>query len=141
MISKQAENYFKTRVFEKSSDRLIKMTVSGNSMWPFLRHGQEVVVRRLKKDENCNIGDIVVIKVRNFFLVHRVLFKRKAKEESDWQYFTKGDWRFAADGRIGAKDVIGAVPAKTIGRIFNILIAGYSFGLFLTGKIIKRNTV
>ena len=108
-------------------------------MWPFLRHGQEVVVRRLKKDENCNIGDIVVIKVRTFFLVHRVLLKRKKINESSWEYFTKGDRRLVADGWIDPKNIDGLIPAKIIEKIFNRLIAFYSFGLIFVGKIIKRS--
>ena len=144
MISKQAENYFRTRVFSKSNkslDRLIRITIIGNSMWPFLRHGQEVVVRRLKKDENCNIGDIVVIKVRTFFLVHRVLLKRKKINESGWEYFTKGDRRLVADGWIEPKNIVGLVLTRRMAKISNYLIAGYSYGLILVGKIIRKRTI
>lgn len=139
MIPKQTENYFKTRVFGQSSDGLIKMTVSGNSMWPFLRSGQEISVRKLIRNEAVSIGDIVVIKVRNFFLIHRVLLKRKSKGGNCWEFFTKGDRRLVGDGWTGAKNVVGIVPTRRIGRILNSLIAGYSFGLLLIGKIINRN--
>lgn len=139
MISKQAENYFKAKALRESPDRLIKMTVSGNSMWPFLRHGQEVVVRRLKKDENCNIGDIVVIKVRKFFLVHRVLFKRKSKKRNGWEYFTKGDRRLIGDGWIDSENTVGLAQARQRKRIFNCLVVIYSLGLALVGKILRRS--
>lgn len=139
MISKQAGNYFKTIILRKPSGSLARLIVNGSSMWPFLRHGQEVMVRKVIGNKNISIGDIVVINVKNFFLVHRVLFKRKSKEGKGWEYFTKGDKRFVADGWTGAKNVVGIVPTRRIGRILNSLIAGYSFGLLLIGKIINRN--
>lgn len=139
MISKQAENYFKSRLLGKFSDKLIEMTVSGNSMWPFLRHGQEVVVRRLMKDENCNIGDIVVIKVRSFFMIHRVLFRRTIKKSNSWEYFTKGDRRLVGDGWSEGENIVGLVQARQIGRLFNFLVAIYSVGLALAGKMLRRS--
>lgn len=139
MISKQAENYFKAKALRESPDRLIKMTVSGNSMWPFLRHGQEVVVRRLKKDENCNIGDIVVIKVRKFFLVHRVLFRRKTKDGSSWEYFTKGDRRLVGDGwREEGEIAGGVVDERRFNNLRKAIALIQSEILLLVGVILWR---
>ena len=66
------------------------------------------------ENEHCDIGDIVAIKVRNFLLIHRVLFKRKVKNGNSYQYFTKGDRRLADDGWIDNKSIVGFVPTKAI---------------------------
>jgi signal peptidase I len=142
MISKQAENYFRTRVFSKSNkslDRLIRIMIIGNSMWPFLRHGQEIAGRKLNKNENYNIGDIVVIKSRDFFLIHRVLFRRKTKDEKNWEYFTKGDRRLVGDGWFNSENIVFFVQASPIERISNCLIVIYSLGLSLVGKLFRRS--
>lgn len=138
MISKQAGNYFKTKVFEKSSDRLIKMTVSGNSMWPFLRHGQEISVRKISRNDDVRIGDIVVIGVRNFFLIHRILFKRKMKNRRSWEYFTKGDRRLVADGWIEENNIYGIVKVGARNNVLSFFAIVYSTGLFFLGKILGR---
>jgi signal peptidase I len=139
MIPKQAENYFKSKMFNQSSGGIVKMIVRGNSMWPFLRHEQIILARKLAKNEDINIGDIVVIKNENFLLIHRVLLKRKSKGGKGYEYFTKGDRRLVGDGWVDAKNIVGLAPSGKTKRIFNCLTACYSIGLILIGKIIKRS--
>lgn len=139
MISKQAENYFRAKIFRKSSDGLIRLTVNGNSMWPFLRHGQKISVRKLIRKDDIRIGDVVVIQVRNFFLVHRVLLKKKSRNGKGLEYFTKGDRRLVGDGWSEGENIVGLVQARQIGRLFNFLVAIYSVGLALAGKILRRS--
>lgn len=114
------------------------MVIRGNSMWPFLRHGQEITVRKLKENESCRIGDIVVIKIRNFFLIHRVLLRKKTKDGGGYEYFTKGDRRLVGDGWIKNKNIVGRIPTGKTQRVFGYLAACYSFALLLIGEIINR---
>lgn len=139
MISKQTENYFKTRVFGQSSDRLIKMTVSGNSMWPFLRHGQEISIRKLIRNDDIHIGDVVVIKVRNFFLIHRVLLKRKSRNGKCLEYFTKGDRRLVGDGWIRQAKIIGVASFSLKNKsVVKYLAMFQSCQLLLFGIILRK---
>lgn len=114
------------------------LSVFGNSMRPFLRHGREIFIRKLAKNEHCRIGDIAIIKDRNSFLVHRVLFKRKIKNRNGWEYFTKGDRRLVADGWVEEKNIVGRVSATRVQKVFNWLVVCYSLGLALVGKMLGR---
>lgn len=114
------------------------LRVHGKSMRPFLRQGWAVLIRKLAKNEHCRIGDIAIIKDRNSFLVHRVLFKRKIKNRNGWEYFTKGDRRLVADGWIEEKNIVGRVSATRVQKVFNWLIVYYSLGLALAGKMLRR---
>lgn len=107
-------------------------------MRPFLRHEQEVLIRKLAKNEHCRIGDIAIIKYRNSFLAHRVLSKRKIKDRNGWEYFTKGDKRLIADGWIEEKNIVGRVSTTQVQKVFNWLIVYYSLCLALIGKMLRR---
>lgn len=107
-------------------------------MRPFLKHEQEVLIRKLAKNEHCRIGDIAIIKYRNSFLAHRILLKRKIKDRNGWEYFTKGDKRLVADGWIEEKNIVGLVSTTQTQKALNLLIVYYSFFLTLIGKMLRR---
>lgn len=107
-------------------------------MWPFLKHGQEIIIRMLKQDESYNIGDIVVIKVRSFFLIHRVLFKRKTKGGKRYQYFTKGDRRLVGDGWVNEVEIVGKTINECRFKNLSKVAALVQSEILLLGGIILR---
>ena len=60
------EQYF------KENDRLIYTNV-GVSMLPLLRQGKDLFILERKKSERCNVGDIVLYRRRNQYVLHRII--------------------------------------------------------------------
>lgn len=112
------------------------LTVVGHSMWPFLRDGRRVLLRKVSSDARPTVGDVVAILKKNGMLVHRIIAIRHSKRNV-W-YLTKGDRRLATDGWVTRENIIGLVVANTRRRCVNFLIAWYSSLLFFWGKLLGR---
>ena len=79
-------------------------TVTGNSMWPFLRHGKDHVVLESCAGTPLKKGDIVLfMPVKGRYLLHRI----------DWanegQFRTTGDGNCFRDGIFNQECVVGKV--------------------------------
>jgi len=100
----------------------IKTIVGGNSMFPFLRNGNTVIIKKVPIPY-LKTGDIIVFKSNNKLVAHRIIFKRKQK--SDFKIFTKGDARLLFDKPLTAKNYIGRVNPATAKKteILNFIIA------------------
>ncbi|NTW32563.1 MAG: signal peptidase I, partial [Bacteroidetes bacterium] len=71
-----------------NSKQQVKLIVGGNSMFPFLRNGDEIVINKCRINE-LNIGDIVVFKTHDKWIAHRL---HKIKSENNKTILiTKGD--------------------------------------------------
>jgi signal peptidase I len=77
-------------------------TVKGSSMLPYLKDGDVIAV---SKCDNFEIGDVVVYKAENEYIVHRIIDIVKAGTHIF--YITKGDNCTAADRIIPASAVVG----------------------------------
>lgn len=60
------EQYF------KENDRLIYTNV-GVSMLPLLRQGKDLFILERKKSERCNVGDVVLYRRRDQYVLHRII--------------------------------------------------------------------
>ena len=60
------EQYF------KENDMLIYTNV-GVSMLPLLRQGKDLFVLERKKSGRCNVGDVVLYRRRNQYVLHRII--------------------------------------------------------------------
>ena len=79
-------------------------TVTGNSMWPFLRHGKDHVVLEPCPEEALKKGDIVLfMPEQGRYLLHRIDWVR------DRQFRTAGDGNCFRDGIFNQNCVVGRV--------------------------------
>jgi hypothetical protein len=96
----------------------LQVKTSGYSMWPFVRDGMTVTVKPCSSDE-CHIGDIVLVRILDSFLLHRVVGRKGSG------LLTKGDARRRVDGLIPPKRVLGRVSRRMedpfLGRVSPII--------------------
>ena len=89
------------------------VTISGNSMWPLLRTGDEVLVEYGNKA--LRVGQIAQFQRTDINIVHRVL------SIEDDTIRLRGDNRYTDDPLIWRQDVIGVVVLRRrFGRITNL---------------------
>ena len=78
----------------------VDFTVTGNSMWPLLKHGRDRVV--LRKTEIVKKGDVVLFEaLPSKYMLHRVT------QISEDNFETTGDCNSFRDGRFPKSCVIG----------------------------------
>jgi len=82
------------------SGKRVRFVVKGNSMSPFINSGEKV---EIEKVERIRIGDVVLLKLKDDFLLHRVLFVFRNF------VITKGDRSPFIDPPSQRKNVIGRV--------------------------------
>jgi len=92
-------------LFEIAEDSLndgksVKITVVGNSMYPFLRNKIDSVELYKESYDNIKPGDIVVAKKGNKYILHRVYKK------NDDEFVMFGDGNFSSDGPYDKEDLI-----------------------------------
>ena len=143
MIDKAPEiKYLPNDIFGTTVQQLLRdgtdveFTVTGNSMWPLLKHGRDKVALTLC--EGCDIkkGDIILFEaVPSKYLLHRVMRVSADSFES------AGDFNCFRDGRFNKGCVIGrAVKITRKGKVYKTgfgLLKIFSFlwiGLFVVRK-------
>jgi signal peptidase I len=85
-----------------SSEHFLKITAYGNSMFPIIRNGNQILIQY--KDYNkIELGDIIVFKTMNKNISHRVI-----KKHSD-VLITKGDSVFKSDRAVNKEQYVGYV--------------------------------
>jgi len=85
----------------------------GFSMWPFLKDGQKVLVKKIAPQE-FNRGDLVLYRVADQLICHRLL--RKEKKDGSWLFYCRGDASLAGGDQIPEKMVEGKVAAVISGE-------------------------
>lgn len=80
----------------------ISLTVSGNSMQPFLVPGNKVTFESRPEYE---VGDVVLFIHQNWMLVHRII--NISTDSSGQKYQIKGDNCTTADGSFCKDDILG----------------------------------
>lgn len=93
---------------------LLRMKVNSNSMLPFLRKDDSILVTHVKP-ETLTIGDIVVIHRGGVFITHRLV------HINGETFYTKGDHSRYCDPPVIGKDIIGIV----VGRIHQDQVSSY----------------
>ncbi len=133
----------------------MKFRASGNSMTPFIRH-RDVVVIKPSTAEELKFGDIILYenlsnccqnsanvlnKLGSYKTIHRFLGRKKVKDQET--LITKGDANWSYDQPLLSKQVLGRVVAvekngcrirldRRMGRCINVLFAIMSPISFLT---------
>lgn len=87
----------------------------GNSMFPFVRNGDLVIIKHINPD-NLSVGDIIFFEKENTFFLHRLLKKNEKVE-----FITKGDNRYNFDTPINSYDILGKlIIIKRDNRVINL---------------------
>ncbi|OGI07960.1 MAG: signal peptidase I [Candidatus Margulisbacteria bacterium GWF2_35_9] len=82
------------------SQNSFQITVVGNSMFPVLKDGDKVLIKKAKEYE---VGSVIVFKYNDEgLLIHRIL------EIKDGKYYCKGDNCYRLE-EVGKNDIIGKV--------------------------------
>ena len=88
------------------SNQLVKLKAGGYSMFPFFKNGEIITVKKCRADE-LRIGNIVVFKVDNKWVTHRLL---KIILQNNKTYFiAKGDSCKKKDPMFTEENLIGKV--------------------------------
>ncbi len=90
--------------FEKTGTAT--MLVVGNSMRPSILKGDRVVVSTLSEEDSVRAGDVVLLRLENALVVHRILWRAGRKDER--RYRQKGDAALISSV-VGADAILGKV--------------------------------
>mgnify|MGYP000157704985 CR=1 FL=1 len=108
----------------------VRFIVKGNSMYPFIKAGEKVEIERVGK---IRIGDVVLLKRKNEFLLHRVLFVFRNF------VITKGDRSPFIDHPSQIKNVIGKVRKEEgFLKIFRTIISILSLPLSYLKFVLRK---
>lgn len=89
-----------------SNNIKVKLTVTGNSMYPFLRHGTDSVLLSSKATEKIKKGTVVLYTRDNGqYVLHRVIKIKKT------HFFIAGDAQKNIEGPLSHDKVIAAVTS------------------------------
>ena len=72
----------------KKSTDLSFFETTGFSMWPFLRGGEKLIVKRTAT-EDLKIGDIIIYRTKDPLACHRLI--KKIKKEGKYIFYVRGD--------------------------------------------------
>lgn len=111
---------------------LIYINTSGYSMWPFLKQGEKLMVKKIPV-ENLKRGDLVLYRAGDRLVCHRLMKKAENKEEV--LFYVRGDNSLsppeciAKDRYVGKavavvkNDKIFSLETKMRGHIGGIIVA------------------
>lgn len=92
---------------------LVKINLSGYSMFPYLNPGNKVIIKQVNFDE-IKVGDIIAFKSNNLSVLHRVIKKNNN------HIFCKGDFMLLPDNKISQEDIIGKLEKiEKNGKLIN----------------------
>lgn len=91
-----------TRLLQEG--KTVRLTVTGNSMYPFLREGKDSVELSTCNYSKLTVGDIILIQRHSKeYVLHRVIFKRKSI------VYINGDAQQNPEGPINRMQIIAGV--------------------------------
>lgn len=99
---------------------LMRFKVIGKSMRPLIQRGDWVFIQQFSDSNQPKIGDIVLIKKSETFLVHRII------QMSKKFIITQGDWTRTIDPSNQPDDILGKV----------VMIEKKNFKVYLANPII-----
>jgi hypothetical protein len=109
----------------------LRVKTHGYSMWPFVRDGMVVTVQPCSAEE-CDVGDIILVRMLDSFLLHRVVGRKGSG------LLTKGDARRRIDGVIPPKRVLGRVSRRLEDRFLGRASAMIGPPLWILANIYRQ---
>ncbi|MBP1671151.1 MAG: peptidase [Bacteroidetes bacterium] len=91
----------------------VRLTVRGNSMSPLLLDGVDIVILNPYIPENLKVGDVILFRYREAFLLHRII-EIKGNKLQEGIIITKGD-ALEQKEEIGFSDVVAVAELPKIG--------------------------
>jgi len=82
----------------------VKLTVTGNSMFPFLLNEETVRIAPVDQSK-LKVGDILVFKSKGHFIAHRLI----RIEKNDAVFITKGDFCLHKDAPFTKEQILGKI--------------------------------
>lgn len=101
---------------EIAADRSVRFRLKGNSMFPLLRNGKDVVVIAKCSPESLKPMDVVLFRYKGKHLLHRII-----RREGD-QLLIQGDGSMVAMEQCSVVDVVGKViqVCRPSGRVIPV---------------------
>jgi SOS-response transcriptional repressor LexA len=87
---------------ELKTGKSVKFNVAGNSMLPFLKDSDQVVIKQPNLSD-VKIGDILLVKYEGKFILHRLV------KISNGEYYLAGDGNLDQIERVSEADVLALV--------------------------------
>jgi signal peptidase I len=103
---------------------------SGQSMWPFVRDGDRLIVRSVLASQ-LKSGDVVVYKTQDSVVCHRIVARSGSGQEL--YFLVRGDCSQGAPERVAASAIIGRVCGIARG---DKTVQWQGSGFDITNKII-----
>ena len=93
-----------------SEKRQVKIRMTGNSMFPFIKNGETCIIQPIITNETIiRNGDVLLFRKNDRLIAHRLL---KIKiNNGKYHYLCKGDSCIRTDGLIDSENIIGKVIA------------------------------
>lgn len=86
--------------------------VKGFSMWPFLKDGQQILVKKIALSE-FHRGDLMLYRVADKLICHRLLCKEQ--KDGNWLFYCRGDASLGGGDQVCEEMVAGKVMAVISG--------------------------
>jgi len=116
------------------------LTARGKSMRPAIQPGTKLSFRKIPAGRSIGFGRIILIKAKNKFLIHRIIYIKSTPEGKI--YLSKGDCRFMADGWWKQKQILAQQEITTILQVAaNYLFAIISLSTLLIGAGLRRSGI
>ena len=71
-----------------NTEGLLFFDTSGFSMWPFMRQGEKLVIKKARIDD-LRVGDIILYRANNQIVCHRLV--KKIMTEDGYSLYARGD--------------------------------------------------
>ena len=91
---------------------------TGFSMWPFLRAGEKLIVKRTPL-ENLRVGDLIIYRANNQLVCHRLI--KSVKEGERYSLYARADSSVSRPETVTAEMFLGqAISIIKNGKIINL---------------------
>jgi signal peptidase I len=101
----------------RAQEGIIFVDTAGYSMWPFIRPGEKIVVKRVAMDE-LNQGDVILYREDGELRLHRLI--RKTGDKGRYAFYSRGDNSNSSPEFISEEMYIGkAVAVVRKGKMIN----------------------
>lgn len=101
IIKIQNHSFFQEVLMRMKEGREVKITVAGESMRPFLRSGDQVLLQPVRREE-LMVGQIVLANYSNAYVLHRLVGKKK------------GLWMLAGDANYSQIEYVTSSDIKAV---------------------------
>lgn len=102
------------------TEKLSLFETKGFSMWPFLRQGEKLIVKKAPM-ESLKVGDIILYQGDNQLVCHRLV--KKVKNQDEYLFYSRGDNSNSSPELITKEKFLGKITGilRKNGKITNLM--------------------